>query len=415
MHRFTAIFLFFLATSLITQLWLARRQLRHVRAHRDAVPDAFADRVSHADHRRAADYTAAKTQFGMIEAGYLTAWLLLWTLGGGLDLLDTFWRQQGWPETYTGLVVVASLFVIVVLYELPFRLYQTFRLENKFGFNRTMPATFVGDLLKQLVVAAVLGLPILFVILQIMQTAGPLWWVWVWVVWTLFTLFIMWVYPAVIAPLFNRFAPLEKEDLRRRIQDLLQRSGFQLAGIFVMDASRRSSHGNAYFTGLGKNKRIVFFDTLMKSLTDDEIEAVLAHELGHFRLRHVMKRIALLLVATFAGLGILGIVSATDWFYHGLGLTHASTYGALLLFMMAGPVFVFFVQPLVSLASRKHEFEADAYAARHVDARALITALVKLYRDNASTLTPDPLHSIFYDSHPPAPVRIARLANPAPA
>lgn len=405
----TDVFLAILTLAVIVQLWLARRHVRYVAAHRDAVPTAFRDTISLTDHQKAADYTVAKTHFGMIESVYSAALLLVWTLGGGLAWLERLGASFGWGSVATGTVYLGLLFLIIGALELPFQVYQTFILEQQFGFNRTSAATFAGDLVKQVVLAVVLGGPLVAVVLWLMTAAGAWWWLWAWGVWTGFSLLLLWLYPTVIAPWFNKFHPLKSDALYTRIQALLDRTGFKSNGIFVMDGSRRSAHGNAYFTGFGRNKRIVFFDTLLDTLAETEIEAVLAHELGHFKLKHVVKRMVLIFASSFAGLALLGYLVQKPWFYAGLGVPHGSAYAALALFLLVGPVFGFFIQPLAAWASRKHEFEADAYAATQTAPRELIHALVKLYQKNAATLTPDPLHSVFYDSHPPAPVRIAHL------
>lgn len=409
MHHFTIVFIVLLGGMTALQLWLATRQIRHVQRHRGAVPSAFAEKISAAAHARAADYTAAKTRLNRIETVYATALLLAWTLGGGLQALDGFWRGFGWGPLATGTAFIFSLLFIGALLDLPFTLYRTFALEARFDFNKTTPTLFAADLLKKTALAITLGAPLVFVVLWLMASMGARWWFYVWLVWTAFSLLMLWAYPAFIAPLFNRFRALDREALLQRIQALLTRTGFHSKGVFVMDGSRRSAHGNAYFTGLGRNKRIVFFDTLLDSLNDREIEAVLAHELGHFKRRHVLQRMFTSFALSLAGLALLGHLSNQAWFYRGLGVEQPSTYMALALFFMVVPVFTFSLQPLYARISRRHEFEADAFAAEQADAQALTAALVKLYEENAATLTPDPLHSAFYDSHPPASVRIAHL------
>jgi STE24 endopeptidase len=411
MNSFTLLFVSLLGLSVLLRLWLAGRHLRHVTAHRPAVPAAFRDRISLADHQKAADYTRAGVKLGMIELLYGTLLLLLWTLGGGLDLLGQWWSGLGLGGIATGIAILVSAFAIMAILDLPAQLYSTFVLEERFGFNRTTPATFVSDLLKHTLLLAALGIPLAWVALTLMAQAGSLWWLYLWAVWVSFSLFMMWAYPAFIAPLFNRFSPLEDDALRARIQRLLDQCGFRSQGIFVMDGSRRSGHGNAYFTGFGRNKRIVFFDTLLKDLEPAEIEAVLAHELGHFKRKHVQKRLLSMMAMSLAGLALLGWLIEQPWFYQGLGVTQASHAMALLLFLLVSPVFTFFLQPLFAFWSRRHEFEADEYAAQQANAQDLIKALVKLYQENASTLTPDPLYSAFHDSHPPAPVRVAHLTS----
>ena len=400
-----------LAGYVTLKLWLAQRQIRHVAAHRASVPDVFADRIALEEHRKAADYTLAKTRQGRLELVYDSALLLGWTLGGGLQWLDSVWRQVGWDNITTGVAVLVSAFMIMALLEMPFTLYHTFVLEERFGFNRTTVRTFLTDLVKQTSLMLVLGVPLAWVALWLMQESGSLWWLYLWLLWAGFSLLMLWAYPAFIAPLFNKFDPLQDDALQRRIQSLLDRCGFRSQGIFIMDGSRRSGHGNAYFTGMGRNKRIVFFDTLLKTLQPDEIEAVLAHELGHFKRKHVQQRILIMMLMSLAGLALLGWLIGQAWFYQGLGVQQPSNHLALLLFLMVSPVFTLFLQPLSSWYSRKHEFEADDYAAAQSSAADLVHALVKLYKDNASTLTPDPVYSAFYDSHPPASVRVAHLST----
>jgi len=375
------------------------------------VPDSFTGKISLPDHQKAAAYTQTKSQFGIVELLGGTLILLGWTLGGGLELLDQAWQQAGLGNLTTGVAVLVSAFFIMSLLDIPFSLYSTFVIEQKFGFNKSTLGIYTGDFIKQSFITLLFGIPLAYIVLWLMNSSGNLWWLYVWLVWTSFTLLIMWVYPAWIAPLFNKFSPLDNSQLVQRINALLKRCGFSSNGIFVMDGSRRSGHGNAYFTGMGTQKRIVFFDTLLVSLNDDEIEAVLAHELGHFKYKHVVKRMLTMAATSLAGLALLGWLIQQPWFYTGLGVSTPSNHIALLLFILALPVFVFFLHPLSSFLMRKHEFEADAYAARQTNALYLIQALVKLYSENASTLTPDPLFSAFHDSHPPAPVRIAFLSS----
>jgi STE24 endopeptidase len=410
MNNFSWIFVLALATSLAIKLWLAQRHLRHVQANRNQVPEAFADKIGLEAHQKAADYTLTNTRQGRLELVYGSLLLLGWTLGGGLQWLDNQWQQFGWADLSTGVAVLVSAFMIMALLELPFSLYHTFVVEEHFGFNKTTPTLFIADLFKQTLLMLLLGIPLAWAALWLMKGSGPLWWFYLWLLWAGFSLLMLWVYPTVIAPLFNKFTVLEDNELQERIQSLLNRCGFKSKGIYVMDGSKRSGHGNAYFTGMGQNKRIVFFDTLLKSLDPDEIEAVLAHELGHFKRRHVTKRIVIMMLMSLAGLALLGWLVQQNWFYHGLGVQQPSNHMALLIFLMVSPVFTFFMQPVASWFSRKHEFEADDYAASQASAANLVQALVKLYRENASTLTPDPLYSAFYDSHPPAPVRVAHLS-----
>lgn len=411
MQPFTWIFLIVLTLMIATRLWLNLRQSRHVRQHRGAVPDDFAERISLEEHQKAADYTLARARLSRINLFIDAALLLVWTLGGGLQLLDSGWRLTGWNALYLGTAVILSAMLIMSVLELPATIYQTFVLEARFGFNRTTPGTFIADRIKGLLLTLVIGTPLILLVLWLMSAMGNWWWIYVWAVWLGFSLFMAWAWPTFIAPLFNRFKPLEDETLRKRVADLLQRCGFTSRGVYVMDGSRRSGHGNAYFTGLGRNKRIVFFDTLLSSLEPNEIEAVLAHELGHFRLKHVQKRMVSMAIFSAAGLALLAWLMGQPWFYTGLGVATPSTYMALLLFMLVAPTVGVFLQPVFSWLSRKHEFEADSYAASQADPKDLISALVKLYRENASTLTPDPLYSAFHDSHPPAPVRVAHLAG----
>ncbi len=411
MHTFTLLFLVALAGSLILRYWLAARQLAHVKKHRDTVPESFADRVPLEDHHKAADYTMTNTRIGMIALAYDSLLLLGWTLGGGFEWLDNSWRAENFSPVVTGVGVMLSAMVLMSLLDLPFSLYHTFIVEERFGFNRSTPGVFFTDLLKQGALLLVIGAPLIALALWIMEASGGLWWLYVWAVWMGFSLIMFWAYPAVIAPLFNKFSPLDNEALKQRIQALMDKCGFRSKGIFVMDGSKRSGHGNAYFTGVGNNKRIVFFDTLLESLEPAEIEAVLAHELGHFKLKHIQKRLLTTFALSLAALALLGWLAGTDWFYTSLGVSQPSSWMALLLFMMVMPVFSFFLQPVMSLLSRKHEFEADAYAVKQSSGADLIRALVKMYRENASTLTPDPLYSAFHDSHPPAPVRISHISG----
>jgi STE24 endopeptidase len=382
-----------------------------VRSNRGNVPEAFNDKISLEAHQKAADYTEAKVKTGLFELIIGSVLLLLWTLAGGLQFLDNWLRTFGMSEILTGTALILSVFAIMAILELPLSLFKIFKLEQSFGFNKMTPKIFFVDLLKNIIVGFLIGAPILLFVLWIMQNSGTYWWIYVWFTWLSFSLFMMWAYPAFIAPIFNKFRILENDELKTRIENLLARNGFKSNGIFVMDGSTRSTHGNAYFTGLGANKRIVFFDTLMEELSYDEIEAVLAHELGHFKCNHIRKRISLLAAIFFIGLAILGWLINQAWFYNGLGIEQMSAYIALLLFVMISPAFTFFMQPLFSFISRQHEFEADDFAAGQAQTENLITALVSLYRENANTLTPDPLYSAFHDSHPPAPIRIAHLKN----
>lgn len=413
----TVAFVVFLLAMVGLKYWLAFRQIRHVIAHANAVPEQFADRITLEAHRRAAAYTVEKTRLGLYETTTGALVLVGATLLGGLDCIVARLAALGSGDFALQMLIVTSVLLLASLLDLPFAWYRQFRIEQKFGFNRMTLALWVADLAKSLVLTALLGLPLLAAVLWLMRGAGNLWWVYAWLLWVGFNALVLVLYPTLIAPLFNKFEPLKDNRLAERIAALLARTGFSSKGVFVMDGSRRSAHGNAYFTGLGRAKRIVFFDTLVERLQPSEIEAVLAHELGHFKLKHIAKRLAFSFVASLAFLALLGWLIDQPWFYTGLGVTPSltgSNHGvALVLFALALPVFTFVFAPVASLLSRRHEFEADAFAARHASARDLVNALVKLYQDNASTLTPDPLHSAFYDSHPPASLRIARLARQA--
>jgi STE24 endopeptidase len=411
-HVFSLVFLAMLALTTALRAWLALRQLRHVLAHREAVPAEFADRITPAEHRKAADYTAAKTRLALSELVVDAALLLAFTFGGLLQGLDRFWRGVFDAAGHGhGLALFASVGVAGFLVGLPFALYRTFSLEARFGFNKMTPALYVADLVKQLLLSVAIGGPLLLAVLWLMGAMGSLWWLYVWATWLGFNLLVLLLYPTFIAPLFNKFSPLAEGEIKSRIEALLARCGFASSGLFVMDGSKRSAHGNAYFTGFGRARRIVFFDTLLDKLAPAEVEAVLAHELGHFKHRHVWKRIGVMAALSLALLWLLGQLIDQPWFYAGLGVAHAGTAMALILFSLVLPVFAFPFGPLLSWLSRRHEFEADAYASRQASAFDLISALVKLYRDNAATLTPDPLHSLFYDSHPPASQRIAHLKS----
>ena len=409
LHNFTLLFLAMLLLSTVMRVYLSQRQINHVAQNRAKVPESFAENISLEDHQKAADYTTAKVKFGRLPLFYDVALLLLWTLGGGLDWLDKNLITLELSPILTGIAVILVYTFISAMLDLPFSIYSTFVIEEKFGFNRTTVKTFIIDMLKGSLLGLVMGIPLLYVILWLMEQAGDPWWLYAWLVISGFSVFMMWVYPTWIAPIFNKFEPLEEGETLNRITSLLQRCGFNSNGIFVIDGSKRSSHGNAYFSGFGRNKRIVFFDTLLKMLSDDELEAVLAHELGHFKKKHIIKGMAISFSTTLLALAVLAWLMKSEWFYTALGISNASTYMALLLFALVMPVFTFVFQPLFSIFSRKNEFEADAFAAEQTDAKYLIQALVGLYRENANTLTPDPIYSAFYDSHPPAPVRIAQL------
>jgi STE24 endopeptidase len=414
---FTALFVVAVVAMVGTKLWLASRQIRFVVAHREQVPSRFANTIALTAHQRAADYTVERTRLAMIEIVVGAAVLIWLTLLGGVQMLDlaiSDWLGRG----YLGqIVLVAAVIAITSAIDLPFDYYRQFVVEERFGFNRMSRSLFFHDRLKGTGLGIAFGLPLLFVVLWLMDRAGSLWWLWTWVVWVAYQMFGLLIFPTFIAPLFNKFEPLKDEALITRIEALMKRCGFAAKGLFVMDGSRRSAHGNAYFTGFGATKRIVFFDTLLERLSGREIEAVLAHELGHFKRRHVMKGMLVAFAISLVMLALLGWLTQCVWFYEGLGVRPSLVGGngglALVLFFLALPVFMFFVTPLGSLSSRKHEFEADAFAATQTDAQDLINALVKLYEDNAATLTPDPLYTAFYYSHPPASQRIDRLLQHA--
>lgn len=412
MQTFTLIFLIALAITTLTQIWLSIRHIRHIRAHQNKVPEEFASQISLADHQKAADYTCAKTRTGYPSMALHVVLLLCFTLGGGLSSLNEFWSNQLDDTLLQGMALIVSTFLIMGIAEIPLNYYRTFVIEARYGFNKMTPAMFFSDLIKQAMLISLLGAPLLFGVLWLMEKMGENWWIYAWIAWVAFNLFLIAIYPTWIAPVFNKFTPLSDAALKERIEQLMSKCGFKASGLFVMDGSRRSNHGNAYFTGFGKTKRIVFFDTLLTRLSPAEIEAVLAHELGHFKHRHVIKHIVISFAMSLGFLWILGYLMQQDWFYKGLGVQVTevpSTAMALLLFFLIMPVFTFLLHPISSLYSRKHEFEADAFAAQNSSASDLVQALVKLYQDNAATLTPDPLHSAFYDSHPPASIRVAHL------
>lgn len=410
-YQFTLLFVATLALSLAIKVWLARRHLAHIANHRHAVPDAFSAQISLSDHQKAADYTSAKTRFGLLGIALDALILLGFTLGGGIQLIATQCNTLFSSPLLQGVATLVTVLLLSSLLEMPLGWYRTFVIEASYGFNKMTLALYVKDTLKGLLIGAVLGLPLLCAVLWLMSSMGEYWWLYVWAVWVIFNLLILFIYPTFIAPLFNKFTPMQDDTLKARIEALLQKCGFTTSGLFVMDGSTRSAHGNAYFTGFGKSKRIVFFDTLLERLSLNEVEAVLAHELGHFKHRHVMKRIVSTFALSLVFLWVLAQLMQADWFYQGLGVSTPSTALALLLFFMVLPVFTFLLGPIMSAYSRKHEFEADAYAAQQTAASDLVNALVKLYQDNAATLTPDPLYSKFYDSHPPATLRIAHLQS----
>jgi STE24 endopeptidase len=406
---FAGAFLAAIAAGTALRFWLTARQMASVRAHREQVPDAFASRIPLADHQKAADYTLASVRLGRWSLLVDVIVTLALTVGGVMGAIDQLWQRTGWSSLWRGALVMLTVVCLTAVIDLPFSIWRTFRLEARFGFNRTTPRLFVADLAKSALLGLLLGGPVVLGALTLMDHAGTFWWLWAWAGWLALMLLMTWAWPAFIAPLFNKFTPLSDAELKTRIETLLQRCGFAARGVFVVDGSRRSAHGNAYFTGLGRHKRIVFFDTLLESLTHPEVEAVLAHELGHFKLRHVRKRLLVGLAGSLVALALLGWLAAQPAFYSAFGVHTPSSHTALLLFMFVTPAFTFFATPLGSLWSRRHEFEADEFAARQANPDDLANALVKLYRENATTLTPDPVYSAFYYSHPVATERIARL------
>lgn len=412
---FTLWFIAFLFADLATRAWVASRQIRHVLRHRDQVPAEFSDRIGLRSHQRAADYTLAKVRLGMVESFVEAGLLIALTLLGGLQWLDLQWGRAIDSEMWRQLALIGSVVGIISLVGLPFSIWRKFKLEARFGFNRMTPALFAADLAKGLLLTLLLGAPLVALVLWVMGNTGPQWIWWAWAVWVGFNFLVIWLFPTVIAPLFNKFTPLQDQSVAERVNALAQRCGFQLNGLFVMDGSKRSAHGNAYFTGFGRNRRIVFFDTLLSRLNPIEIEAVLAHELGHFKHRHIVKRMAISFAVALGFFALLGWLAQQVWFYTDLGvlpqLGRPNDALALILFFLVVPVFTFWVTPLASWFSRRDEFQADRYAARQSSPEALVSALVKLYDDNAATLTPDPVHSAFYDSHPPAAVRIQKLRH----
>ena len=414
-HAFSVLFVGFLILTLAVRFWLGSRQIRHILAHRHSVPPQFAEKIPLAAHQKAADYTIAKTKMGLVLMLTGAAVLLGFTLLGGLQYLSTSLFRITGPGMFYQIALLAAFALISGALDLPFEYYSQFVLEARFGFNKMTVRLFFADLLKSVLLGAAIGLPLIWVILTLMEQAGEWWWLYAWFVWSGFQLLMLVLYPTVIAPLFNKFTPLADESLRTRIESLMKRVGFASKGLFVMDGSKRSAHGNAYFSGFGAAKRIVFFDTLLSRLAEQEVEAVLAHELGHFKLKHIVKRIVVMFALSLAFLALLGYLKAQAWFYTGLGvdpmLIANNDAMALILFVLVLPVFTFLFSPLTSITSRKHEFEADAFAAKHTDAQDLVSAVVKLYEDNASTLTPDPIYSAFYDSHPPATARINKLLS----
>ena len=408
---FTFIFLFAILTSVLALLWLNFRQDKAIKNSFNEVPEDFQETITLSDHQKAGHYTQAKLLANHFEIIFSTIVLLIWTLGGAMNWVDVFLHERISDPILLGTVFILSIMLIASFIDLPFSIYRNFILEERFGFNQMTIKTFTGDLIKELILTLALGMPLIYAILYLMNMSaiGDYWWIYVWAILSLFTITMMWIYPTFIAPIFNKFKPLENNSLRNRIDNLLERTGFGSDGIFVMDGSKRSSHGNAYFTGIGRNKRIVFFDTLLKGMEEKEIEAILAHELGHFHHKHVRQRIVSSFIFSLLSLALLGYLIKQGWFFHGLGISEPSAHTALVLFSLSLPVFSFFITPISNLISRKHEFQADAFAASHTDANDLISSLTKLYRENSSTLSPDRYYSAFHDSHPSAILRIARL------
>lgn len=410
MELFKTLFLTTLFIGLVVQIWLSYRQKSHVEQHQGAVPAAFSERVTLEEHQKAARYTLEKLKLSTLELLVGTTLLLCWTIGGGVAILTNYWLDQNLNVILMGIALIFSFSIISSLLDLPFSLWRTFVLEERHGFNRTTIKQYFIDMGLSTLLGIAIGAPLLWIVLWLMESAGPYWWLYGWGVWMAFMLTMIWAYPTLIAPLFNKFNPLEEGELKTRIQSLLDRCGFTSNGIFIMDGSKRSGHGNAYFTGFGKNKRIVFFDTLAESLSGEEMEAVLAHELGHFKKKHVFKHLILTTILTLVGFFMLGVLVNAPWFYQAFSIQSNTNAVALLLFMLVVPVFTQFLSPLMAVLSRRHEFEADDFAIANTGAEPMISALVKLYRENANTLTPDALYSAFHDSHPPAPVRIAHLS-----
>jgi STE24 endopeptidase len=410
----TVLFVLALTAGIIVRLWLSTRQIQHVAQFRASVPTAFATKIALVAHQKAADYTIAKMRFGLVEFAVGTAVVLGWTLLGGLSILNQVLIDLLGTGIGQQIALLAVFVVIASLIDLPLTIYQTFVIEERFGFNKMTMRLWLADLAKSGLVSTLIGIPLIALIVWMMGEAGQWWWLWTWVVWMGFNLILLFAYPTWIAPLFNNFNPLEDEALKLQVTTLMQRCGFSVQGLFVMDGSKRSSHVNAYFTGFGASKRVVFYDTLLSKLTTNEVKAVLAHELGHFKRKHIVKRMASLFVASLLGFALLGYLTPQVWFYTGLGvqpnLNAASDALAIILFLLALPTFGFFITPLATRLSRQHEFEADAYAVLHTNGADLASALLKMYEDNASTLTPDPVYAKFHHSHPLASERLARMS-----
>ena len=406
---FTNLIIVLIAITALSQIWLSRRHIGFVSQHRKKVPAPFKDIIKIKDHQKAADYTIDKSKLNILGLAVEAIFLYFITIGGGIEWINQYLAQYPFSEITLGAMLIIAVMVLSSIVEMPIGLYKTFVIDEKYGFNRMTFGIFISDLIKQSILGLIIGLPVLYFSLWIIGNLGDLWWLWLWVFISAFNFIMLAVYPLFIAPLFNKFEPMKNKTLANQIEKLLNKCGFESSGLFVMNGSLRSNHGNAYFTGFGKSKRIVFFDTLLEKLSGKEIEAVLAHELGHFHHNHVKKRIILMFLVSFIGLYILGLLKESTWFYEGLGVSTMTDANALLLFLLVSPLFVFFIRPVMAYYSRLNEFEADEYACKFTKARDLKQSLVKLYRDNASTLTPDPLHSSFYDSHPPALLRIQAI------
>ena len=406
---FTNLIIVLIAITALSQIWLSRRHIGFVSQHRKKVPAPFKDIIKIKDHQKAADYTVDKSKLNILGLAVEAIFLYFITIGGGIEWINQYLAQYSFSEITLGAMLIIAVMVLSSLVEMPMWLYKTFVIDEKYGFNRMTFGIFISDLIKQSILGLIIGLPVLYFSLWIIGNLGHLWWLWLWVFISAFNFIMLAVYPLFIAPLFNKFEPMKNKTLANQIEKLLNKCGFESSGLFVMNGSLRSNHGNAYFTGFGKSKRIVFFDTLLEKLSGKEIEAVLAHELGHFHHNHVKKRIILMFLVSFIGLYILGLLKESTWFYEGLGVSTMTDANALLLFLLVSPLFVFFIRPVMAYYSRLNEFEADEYACKFAKAQDLKQSLVKLYRDNASTLTPDPLHSSFYDSHPPALLRIQAI------
>src|SRR6056300_354273 len=410
MEFFTSIFLLFLSVYILTMLWLNFRQKKSIQNSFNVVPASFQKDISLKDHQKAGLYSLDKLKVDNFEILFSSLLLVLWTIGGGIDFINNFWASHSYEGLSGGVLVILSIMIISSLLGLPVNYFRTFKIEEKYGFNKSTTSLFFSDYVKQIIIfTLIFGSFISFVVLWLMNYMGQYWCIYTWAFISLFSLIMIWVYPTFIAPLFNKFSPLSDKELEIKIKSLITKSGFQSNGIFVMDGSRRSSHGNAYFTGMGESKRIVFFDTLLKDMSHDEIEAILAHELGHFHHKHIRKNIVSTFLITLIGLALLGYLFDQEWFFSGLGITEVNNHNALIVFTMVAPVFTFLISPISNMLSRKHEFEADNFAATHTDAKNLISSLVKLYKENASTLTPDKIYSTFHHSHPPASERIGEL------